>query len=391
MRGSMLQNIETCLQKLSFEEKSSYLSQICPADVASFPNQTIGQYLFSQISAVNDKFHTNVAKKPLSEYMQEHNELRDDLLKLVVGKDFFPHYMRQLEDLRDKRCHEIMENTEHLYHFSQVIPKEFGTYLQPKPQLAGNALSERIGEELCYAAADKESHYIVKPPSNEREQWDGISIYMDEKAVMVSGYQPKEFLDKQALSYRYEVDKITFRPNVSLSGDFTNEYESLEKAKVVQVEGPFSIIDMTNPREQGGWDIPVYFLPNKEDKKTISEKINELRGLGATRTEAMKQVSEQFPNKMILFNENKELQDYAQNLDIEKQKKTQRVENEKIRQRKNLNTETNFAMIQQNFQNPKNQKAMMKYAEKKEKKTGTTLTKEDIIKQKMCAVSKSMG
>ena len=48
-------------------------------------------------------------------------------------------------------------------------------------------------------------------------------------------------------------------------------------------------------------------------------------------------------------------------------------------------------MIQQNFQNPKNQKAMMKYAEKKEKKTGTTLTKEDIIKQKMCAVSKSMG
>lgn len=320
-------DIKNHLQELSFEEKSSYLSQPIPPKIAAFSNQTIGQYLFSQISVVNDKFHSNTNDNPLSEFMKEHHDARDNLLKLVVGEDYFPLYMQQLEDLRNKRSKEIMENTPHLYHFSQTPPNEFGTHLSIHLQLAGNALSERINEALCYASADKESHYIVKPPSNQREKWDGVSIYMDEKAVMISGCQPTEFLDKQKSSYRYEVDKSTFTPNVSLDGRFTNEYESSENAKIIQTDGPFSIIDMTAPREQGGWDIPVYFLSNKEDKKTISEKINELRGLGATRIDAMKQVSEQFPEQLIFFNENKELLSYAKKLEIEKQKEIERQKN----------------------------------------------------------------
>ena len=397
MRNKLnIQDINSQLQKLDFEEKSLYLSQPCPPDTAIFFFFTIGQYLFSQISVVNDKFHPNTPDKPLAEFMKEHNTSRDNLLKLIVGEDYFPYYMKQLENLRTERCQEIMDNTPHLYHFSQRPPNEFGTYLVPHSQLAGNALSERINESLCYAAADKESSYIVKPPSNQSEQWKGVSIYMDEKVVLISGYHPKEFLDKQALSYRYEVDRNTFKPNISLDGGFTKEYESSEKAQIIQVDGPFSIIDMTAPREQGGWDIPVYFIPNKEDKKTISEKINELRGLGATRTVAMKQVSEQFPEQLIFFNENEELLLYAKNLEIEKEKHLKRQQNDTSQQHKNINFQehqrkaareaVNTIMIKRGFQNPKNQKVAAKYAEKKEKTTGRQLTEQDIKKLKLKAI-----
>ncbi len=178
-----------------------------------------------------------------------------------------------------------------------------------------------------------------------------------------------------------------------MDGRFTNEYESSEKAQIIQVDGPFSIIDMTAPREQGGWDIPVYFIPNKEDKKTISEKINELRGLGATRTVAMKQVSEQFPEQLIFFNENEELLLYARNLEIEKEKHCKRQENDiskqhddinlQAHQRKSARENVNKIMIKRGFQNPKNQQAAAKYAEKKEKTTGKQLTEQDIKKLKL--------
>ena len=298
---AVFQYLVSPLQKLGLEEKLSYFSQICPPGLGAFPNQSIGQYLFSYVSAVNDKLHLNTDEKPLPEFMKEHGAAREYLLKSVVGEDCFPRYMQQLEELRSKRRKEIMENTSRLYHFSQVPPAEFGAYLTPRLQVAGNALSERINEALCYAAADKESHYIVKPPSNERKEWDGVSVYMDEKAVLISGRQPKEFLDKQKPSYRYEVDRSTFKPNVSLDGGFTNEYESSQNARVIGVDGPFSIIDLTTSREEGGWGVPVYFLPDKTDKKAISEKINELRAKGATRSVAMKRVSEQFPDKLIFL------------------------------------------------------------------------------------------
>lgn len=317
---AVFQYLVSPLQKLGLEEKLSYFSQICPPGLGAFLNQSIGQYLFSYVSAVNDKLHLNTDERPLPEFMKEHGAVREYLLKSVVGEDCFPHYMQQLEELRSKRCKEIMESTSRLYHFSQVPPDKFGTHLAPRLQVAGNALSERINEALCYAAADKESHYIVKPPSNERKEWDGVSVYMDEKAVLISGRQPKEFLDKQKPSYRYEVDKSTFKPNVSLDGRFTNEYESSENARVIGVDGPFSIIDMTASREEGGWGVPVYFLPDKTDKKAIYEKINELRAKGATRSVAMKRVSEQFPDKLIFFNENKDLLAYARNLEAKQRK-----------------------------------------------------------------------
>ena len=117
---AVFQYLVSPLQKLGLEEKLSYFSQICPPGLGAFPNQSIGQYLFSYVSAVNDKLHLNTDEKPLPEFMKEHGAAREYLLKSVVGEDCFPRYMQQLEELRSKRRKEIMENTSRLYHFSRI-------------------------------------------------------------------------------------------------------------------------------------------------------------------------------------------------------------------------------------------------------------------------------
>ena len=105
--------------------------------------------------------------------------------------------MTDLETLRQKRQNEIMSQTEHLYHFSQIPPTEFGDFLLIHPQERGNALCEKVGESLCYASTEAQSHYIIKPPSNNPSEYSGVSCYMDEKAVLITGHDPKEFLSKQ--------------------------------------------------------------------------------------------------------------------------------------------------------------------------------------------------
>ena len=375
-----LQQIAEDLQKLNFEEKSLYLSKQSPNFTSFFPNQTFGQYLFSKVTSANDKFHTNTTNKPVLEFLKEHEAARDNLLKLIVGEDYFPHYMRHLEELREKRCQEIMDNTQHLYHFSHIPPIEIGDFIAPHLQKIGNAISEQINKPLCYASSEKESQYVIKPSSISQKKGEKVSIFMDEKAALISGCQPTEFLDKQALSYRYEVDKDTFKPNVALDGTFTNEYESAAKAKILQVEGPFSIIDMTSPRNQGGWDIPVYFIPNIKDKRMIYDKINELRGIGITRKSAMKQVSQQYPDQLIFFNEDDELVSYAKNLESEKAKLEERQKVEELQQLKHFNTQerqrkiaievANKEVIARNFQNPKNRKAVHRWLRKKGRKEG---------------------
>ncbi len=127
----------------------------------------------------------------------------------------------------------------------------------------------------------------------------------------------------------------------------------------------------------------------------ISEKINELRGLGTTRANAMRQISEQFPEKLISFNENQELQAYARNLEIEKEKHLKRQENEAsksvkdMEQRKEAIKVANLIMIKRGFRNPKNQKAAEKYAEKKEQKANRPLTEKDIKELKIKMAGKS--
>ncbi len=252
-----------------------------------------------------------------------------DKLKEIVGNDQFSTYMADLEKQREIRSEQIMAETKHLYHFSQVSPEKFGEYLIPKPQERGNALSDKIGKSLCCAAKTDESMYIIKPPSSDPQEYNSVGCHMDETLVFVVGLNPEDFIRKQELSYCYEVDKSTFKPNVSLDGNFTNEYESATKARVISIKGPFSMVDMCKPREEGGWAIPVYFCPKSEDKKMIMDEINKLRGLGWTKRNAFLQISREHPNKLIYFNENKKLIYFSSQQEIEQTKPEKRHETEK--------------------------------------------------------------
>ncbi len=388
-----LKDIETKLKSLSDEEKSAYLAMPAPDETAQFAKQTIGQRLFSEISDINDKWHTNAAGKTLEEFAADHNLARDNLLKSVVGADYFTTYQSELENLRKKRIREVMEKTEHLYCFSPTPPENLVVASNNTP----NASSNKIHIPLHHAQAAQTSPYILQPPSN-----GNIEFHTDENIVVINGCEPKEFLQRQPLSYQYEVDKKSFTPEVNLDGQFHDKYSSAGSAEVVDLKGPFSITDMVASQKQSGWDTPVYFIPNKNDKATLQEKINQLRGLGASKRSAMEQVSEQYPNSLINLRRRQELLEYAKQLDLERKKEEQRREIEKARQigkdllleiirRRKANEEANKIMIKRGFQNRKNQKAAKKVANKKERETGKPLTEKDIKILKLKAASKKSG
>ena len=385
--------MENIISNLSDEQKSTYFNEPAPLHLAQFEGQTNGQLLYAQISELADKLHPKSSSLNFKNFMEEHAKLRDDLLKTVVGEEYFKTYMADLESLRQKRQSEIMQQTEHLYHFSQIPPSIFGEYLLTHPQERGNALSEKVDESLCYASTEPQSHYIIKPPSSNPSEYSGVSCYMDEKVVLITGHDPQDFLSKQQLSYRYEVDPKTFVPNVSLDGRFTNEFESKENARVLSVVGPFSVSDMCKSKENGGWDIPVYFCPNKDNKPDIVQKINELRGIGVSRTNALRQVHEQMPSKLILLNENQELLNQVNKLEEKQEKEPKKEETKNINRQLQEKLEAEKArsavLIKRGLQNPKNQKAAQQTADKKIAKTGQGLNEENMKQIKAKIVSKN--
>ncbi|MBE6451529.1 MAG: hypothetical protein E7016_06165 [Alphaproteobacteria bacterium] len=378
---------EIKINSLSDTEKDIYFNSVAPDDKAMFDAQTTGQLLYAQISEQAQNLCKQNIDETFETYIERYAQVRDNLLKEEVGETYFEKYMQNLEKLRDEKATSILSQVEHLYHFSQLEPKEFGDYLQPKPQYRGNALSEKIGQPLCYAATDDKSHYIIKPPSNNPKVYDGVSCYMDEKIVLIAGHNPEDFLNEQGFSYRYEVDKSTFVPNISLDGRFTGEYESKNPAKVLAVEGPYSVTDMCN-----SWDIPVYFLPNKEHKTNVTEHIKQLRGIGLSRTNALKQVYEQMPDKLILLNENPDLLNQAQQHDNKNQKEVKKAEtkniNEQLQHRLKTEKQRSQILIARGLQNPKNQQIAEKVADKKIEKTGQGLNPKDMKKIKAKIVSK---
>ena len=385
--------MENIILSLSDEQKSAYFNSPAPFHLAQFEDQTNGQLLYAKISELSDGLHTQKEDTDLKNFVEEHTKYKDELLKEVVGEQYFPKYMADLETQRQKRQNEIMSQTEHLYHFSQIPPTEFGDYLLTHPQERGNALSEKVDESLCYASTEAQSHYIIKPPSNNPSEYSGVSCYMDEKVVLITGHEPQDFLSKQQLSYRYEVDPKTFIPNVSLDGRFTNEFESKENALVLSIDGPFSVSDMCKSKENGGWDIPVYFCPNKDNKPDIMKKINELRGVGISRTNALRQVHEQMPNQLILINENQELLTQVNEQDKKQEKQPKKEETKNINQQlqEKLKAEKTYSLllIKRGLQNPKNQKVAEQIADKKIAKTGQGLTEENMKQIKAKIVSKS--
>ena len=149
---------------------------------------------------------------------------------------------------------------------------------------------------------------------------------------------------------------------------------------------------MCKSKENGGWDIPVYFCPNKDNKPDIVQKINELRGIGVSRTNALRQAHEQMPSKLILLNENQELLNQVNELEEKQEKEPKKEETKNINRQLQEKLEAEKArsavLIKRGLQNQKNQKAAEQIADKKIAKTGQGLTEENIKQIKAKIVSK---
>lgn len=70
--------------------------------------------------------------------------------------------------------------------------------------------------------------------------------------------------------------------------------------------------------------------PNKDNKPDIMQKINELRGIGVSRTNALRQVHEQMPSKLILLNENQELLNQVNEQDKKQEKELKKEKTKKL-------------------------------------------------------------
>ena len=274
------------LISMSDNDKNVFFAK--PADNASFKGQCVGQQLYAQIASNVENFE----------------DIKDRLCE-IVGADYIDKYMENLEKLRKVKQDEIMNLTEHLYHFSQNSQL---SELEPRFQYSCT-LNEKAGKSLCFATKEEISPYIGKPSTNNPNEYQGISVFMDEPCLVLSGIDLKKYavdVEKNQ-SYRYEVDKSVFQPLVSLSGEFTNEYASDKTAKIINVSGPFGLHDIYQA------DIPIYFILHAEDRNVLKmvwqQHINE----GMSRYQAMEITQLKYPDKMYCLNKDKELQQQMQN------------------------------------------------------------------------------
>ena len=367
-----LEDAKKKIRDMSTEEKNAFFSQ--EAQKPDFKGQTAGQKLYGLISSYVDKKYPIDKKLPFKPEAEKHKIFLKKEISSVVGSDYFKTYINNLQALREIRSQQIMKETRRLYHFSQATPEEMGEYLTPKVQERGNALTENIGENLCYAATNSTSLYILKPPSNESDEYKNFAVYMDQPCAVISDIEFSDYIKDLKPSYRYEVDKSSFSPVVSLDGNFANEYESKTQAKILNHEGPFTIEDVYKE-----WDLPVYYIPNKEDKDLLKKIYSQYMKEGMSRYEAMEKVRSEFPDKMKNLNKDDELQKIVEeNLKDEHKDKKAAKDIQKRHQQKEGNKMANHLMALSGFSNPKNQKTAEKVGNEKTEKSGEPMTGKDI-------------
>ena len=234
-----LEDTKKKIRDMSTEEKNAFLSQ--ETQYPDFKGQTVGQKLYGLISSYVDKKYPLDKELPFKQEMEKYKTFLEKEISSIVGSNYFQTYINGLQTLRKIRSQKIMKETQHLYHFSQAAPEEMGEYLTPKVQERGNAFTENIGENLCYAATNNTSLYVLKPPSNAPDKYKNFAVYMDQPCAVVSGIEFSDYIKDLKSSYRYEVDKSNFSPVIGLDGNFANEYESKTQAKILNHEGPFTI------------------------------------------------------------------------------------------------------------------------------------------------------
>lgn len=279
--------IISSLRSMSEEEKNNFFNK--PALKGSFEGQTRGQQLYGIIA----------------KNIKDPNEIKNKLAE-IIGPEYINKYIENLKELRKVKQDKIMELTEHLYHFSQQPQL---SELEPRIQHSCT-LNEETGKSLCFAMKEDISPYIGKPASNDPNITKGISVFTDEPCLVLSGIDLKQYavdMEKNG-SYRYEVDKSSFRPLVSLSGEFTREYASEQTAKIINVSGPFGLEDIYSA------NIPIYYIPNAEDRDVLKKTWQQYIDKGMGRHQAMEVTQLENPDKMRCLNKDKKLQQQKQKI-----------------------------------------------------------------------------
>ena len=136
----------------------------------------------------------------------------------------------------------------------------------------------------------------------------------------------------------------------------------------------------------------MVFCKNQQSKSDIIQRINELRGIGVSRTNAFRQICEQRPKDLLLLNDNQELLKQISRQDKQKDKEGKKEQTQEINQQiqKRLADERarSILLIKRGLQNPKNQKFATKIVDKKIAETGHGLTEDDMKKIKAKIISK---
>lgn len=339
--------------QMTSSEKDTSLFQA--AEHPEFAGQTKGQVLYAEIVKFLKTRYTPNKEKNLEENVAEYKKQLNFLITKAVGEEYVEKYLADLQRLREQRQLDIMQNVEHLYHFSQVPPEQF-SQLKPYRQETGNALQENINVALCYADTKSETIYPLKPSTNKAEIYKGVSVYMDEQCLLVSGKDFTEYVESLSPSYRYEVDKSTFKPVVDLDGHFCNEYESKEPADIIKYDGPFYIKDAYQK-----WNIPVFYIPNDEDKSMLRNEYSDLMRKGMSRREAMTTVCHRHPGKMQLLQEDISLQKIVDNVLAKKEIKSYEnipLTTQEIIERKQVTDQRKqkFAVLKAHILNPESGK-----------------------------------
>lgn len=367
-----LDDIKKKIRDMSAEDKRIFFSR--EAQNPDFEGQTTGQKLYGSISSYVEKKYPLKKSLPIEQEMKKQKIFIEKELLSIVGADYLDTYINDLHELKESRSRQIMEETPRLYHFSQATPEELGEYLKPSAQKRGNAFAENVGENLCYAAANDKSLYILKPSSNEPEIYKHVAVYMDQPCMVVSGIEFSDYVNNLKPSYRYEVDKGSFLPVVGLDGNFANEYESKIPAKVLNHEGPFTIENVYKE-----WALPVYYIPDKEDKDLLKNIYSRYMKDGKSRHEAMEKTRSEFPDKMKCLNSDDELQKIVNENLKDKNAGKKVIEGIQTDRKQNeMNTMANHLMALRGFSNPKNQINAEKLGNEKTEKNRQPMTEKDI-------------
>ena len=202
------------------------------------------------------------------EYSQRFNPIKE--ISQRFSEEDSSILIRSLKDQQRQAQNEIMASIPKLYHFSNVSPQKFeGDTLRKKELLT------MYEEELVNASFASPNELSMYPL-----QVEGISNYFcgfspnpgDKFAILSSKEKFLQYKKENPVSYGYEVvDKADFKPTVSLSGRFSNEFYSEKDAKISK-DKPIELT-VEKMMEKG---IQIFFVESNEDVSKLTNELNDI-------------------------------------------------------------------------------------------------------------------